>query len=324
MRRVACWRSQSSGWIPQRTRGLSIPIRVALLLAGGQRVDDVERSLSPARRARAGTAPRRSARRCAPRFRAAPGSPRSRSSGRRRRARARSRAPHPTSSCGGDLVADASVTPRLIPDAGVVDESGADVLAAGRPGEDEGLVTEVVERRAKLAGDHALSAIEPVGADPDPHRTQPRAASAAGARERLAAGDGGAAPGLGEDELAVAGVDADHVALGELALEQLQGELVDQLALDHPLQRPGAVGRVVAEVAEQRAGVVGELDLDPALAHAPGEQLDLELDDPADVLAAEPVEDHGVVDPVEELGLEGRRRAPPRSARGSPRRPSRR
>ena len=37
---------RSSGWIPQRTRGLSIPMRrVALLLAGGQRVDDLERAL---------------------------------------------------------------------------------------------------------------------------------------------------------------------------------------------------------------------------------------------------------------------------------------
>ena len=102
-------------------------------------------------------------------------------------------------------------------------------------------------------------------------------------------------------------VDANPVALGELALEQSQRELVDELALDHPLQRPRAVGGVVAEVAEQGAGVVGELDLDPALADPLRQQVDLELDDPADVLAAEPVEDDDVVDPVQELGLEGRR-----------------
>ena len=72
----------------------------------------------------------------------------------------------------------------------------------------------------------------------------------------------------------------------ELALEQLQRQLVDQLPLDHPLQRPGAVGRVVAEVAEQGARVVGQLDLDALLAQAAGELVDLELDDPAEVLAA--------------------------------------
>ena len=39
----------------------------------------------------------------------------------------------------------------------------------------------------------------------------------------------------------------------------------------------------------------------------PTSRLDLQLDDPADVGLREPVEDHRVVDPVEELGLEGRR-----------------
>src|SRR5215210_8703117 len=52
-----------------------------------------------------------------------------------------------------------------------------------------------------------------------------------------------------EHELAVARVDADAVAGGELALEQLERELVDELLLDHPLERARAVGRVVAEVA---------------------------------------------------------------------------
>ena len=51
-------------------------------------------------------------------------------------------------------------------------------------------------------------------------------------------------------------------ALAELALEQLQRQLVDQLLLDHPLQRAGAVGRVVAEVAEQvRASSVSSISI---------------------------------------------------------------
>src|SRR5215212_8700894 len=88
-----------------------------------------------------------------------------------------------------------------------------------------------------------------------------------------------------EHELAVARVDADAVAGGELALEQLERELVDELLLDHPLERARAVGRVVAEVADQRARVVGELDLDAALADPPGELRHLEVDDLADLLA---------------------------------------
>src|SRR6201996_955228 len=78
---------------------------------------------------------------------------------------------------------------------------------------------------------------------------------------------GGLGAGALEDEGAVGGVDADGVALDELALEDLQRQFVDQLLLDHPLQRPRAVDRVVAEVAEQGAGIVGEVDRDAALGH---------------------------------------------------------
>ena len=38
-----------------------------------------------------------------------------------------------------------------------------------RPAEDERLVAELVERGAELAGDDALPAVEPEGADPDLH-----------------------------------------------------------------------------------------------------------------------------------------------------------
>src|SRR5215218_9000137 len=89
--------------------------------------------------------------------------------------------------------------------------------------------------------------------------------------------DGDGAGGPLKVQLPIGGVDAHRVALGELALEQRQGELVDQLALDHPLQGPRAVGRVVAEVAEQGAGIAGELDLDPALEQATHELGDLEV-----------------------------------------------
>ena len=57
--------------------------------------------------------------------------------------------------------------------------------------------------------------------------------SRAGAtRFALASGSGGdrlAGAGPVEGQLAVGGVDADHVALGELALEQLQRQAVDEL-----------------------------------------------------------------------------------------------
>src|SRR5207244_7895908 len=81
-------------------------------------------------------------------------------------------------------------------------------------------------------------------------------------------------------------------------------ELVDELLLDHPLEGSSAVRRVVAEVSEQRAGIVRELDVDPPLEEAAGEKRDLQLDDLAELLARERLELHDLVEPVDELGLE--------------------
>ena len=51
-----------------------------------------------------------------------------------------------------------------------------------------------------------------------------------------------------EDEVAFVarGVDHDRVALAVGALEEGQRQAVADLALDHPLERPGTEGRVVA------------------------------------------------------------------------------
>jgi hypothetical protein len=79
-----------------------------------------------------------------------------------------------------------------------------------------------------------------------------------------------------------------------------------------------AVGRVVAEVAEQRAGVVGQLERDAALGDALDDVLDLETDDLADLLAGQRLELDDVVEAVDELGLEVRLSA--RAAAGDVRR----
>src|ERR1700755_3718733 len=83
------------------------------------------------------------------------------------------------------------------------------------------------------------------------------------ARRQAACGWGSRLLGLGEGQLAVGDVDPDRVAFAELALEHLQRQFVDQLLLDHPLQRPRPAYRGVAEVAEEGAGVLGPLDRDP-------------------------------------------------------------
>src|SRR5262249_42934256 len=54
----------------------------------------------------------------------------------------------------------------------------------------------------------------------------------------------------GDDEPARAGPDLDGLPVLDLAAEELLGERVLQLALDHPLQRPRAVDGVVAGLGE--------------------------------------------------------------------------
>src|SRR5882724_4299189 len=49
---------------------------------------------------------------------------------------------------------------------------------------------------------------------------------------------------IGEGQLAVLDVDADHAALLQLAEQQLLGERLLDVLLDHPGERPGAVQRV--------------------------------------------------------------------------------
>src|SRR5690242_1642912 len=75
----------------------------------------------------------------------------------------------------------------------------------------------------------------------------------------------GRSPGLLEADLAVLGVHADRVAVGEVAFEQPQRERVLDETLDRALQRPGAVRRIPARLRERLLRGVRELELDPPL-----------------------------------------------------------
>ena len=134
--------------------------------------------------------------------------------------------------------------------------------------------------------------------------------------ERLpAAGLGGGRRDLlghRQHELAVAGVHADGVALAEVALEDGQRERVDQALGDDPLERARAVGRVVAEVAQQLAGAVGERrPRSRARARAPSRASTWRSTICGDLPAVEAVELDDVVQAVDELGLEVRLGARP-------------
>src|SRR5262249_46291532 len=89
-------------------------------------------------------------------------------------------------------------------------------------------------------------------------------------------------------------------------LEDLHGERVLDHALDHALQRARARGRVVAPLGEELARLVGELERDAPLRDQLPHAVELDLDDPADLLAAELVVDDDLVDAVQELRLEVR------------------
>src|SRR5690242_9082220 len=88
-----------------------------------------------------------------------------------------------------------------------------------------------------------------------------------------------------EHELAVLGVDADGVAVLEVALEEPQRQGVLEQALDRPLERPRAVRRVPAGIREHRLGLVAEIELQPTLLEPRAEPSELLLDDLADLVA---------------------------------------
>ena len=82
-----------------------------------------------------------------------------------------------------------------------------------------------------------------------------------------------------QHQLAVDGIDGHRVPFAQLALQQREREPVGELLLDHAAQRPRAVGRVIAHVAEQLLGLVGERHLHAALGDAGDHEVDLQLDD---------------------------------------------
>src|SRR5262249_60178303 len=108
-----------------------------------------------------------------------------------------------------------------------------------------------------------------------------------------------------EGGLASLRVRRGPVARAELAVEDFQRERVLYHSLDRALERPRAVNGVVAPFGQQRFRRVGDLDRNLPIRQQALEALELDLDDVLDLLAPERIEDHDLVDAVQELGLEG-------------------
>ena len=78
-------------------------------------------------------------------------------------------------------------------------------------------------------------------------------------------------------------------------------ERVEDELLDRPLDRPRPVRRVVALGGDERLRGGRELEVDLPILEPLGERPRLELDDRLELLLGQAVEDHDLVDPVEEL-----------------------
>ena len=76
------------------------------------------------------------------------------------------------------------------------------------------------------------------------------------------------------------------------------------MALDDALEGAGAVGGVVAFLAEEELGGVVEREGDVLLGEAGEEAAELDVHDVGDLAGVEPVEDNRLVDAVQKLGPE--------------------
>ena len=109
---------------------------------------------------------------------------------------------------------------------------------------------------------------------------------------------------VAEDELVVGHVADDGIALAPLAGQELLGQRVLDELLDRTAKRARAVGEVGALGHDLGVGRVRELDVHAVGDHALAQVVHEQVRDLGEVLARELLEDHDVVDTVEELGAE--------------------
>src|SRR6185503_13125402 len=111
---------------------------------------------------------------------------------------------------------------------------------------------------------------------------------------------------LCEREFSCRGVDDDAIPFAELPLQHAHGQRVEHQPLDGPLQRPRAVGGIVALLDDDVLRLAGQLDVDLAVFQPLHQAAQLDVDDRPHLLAGEGVEDDDVVHAVDELGTEVR------------------
>ena len=109
-----------------------------------------------------------------------------------------------------------------------------------------------------------------------------------------------------EHQLAALRIHLDRIAIAEPAGQDRLRQRVLQLLLDRALERSRTVDRIEADVSEQLESLVAQFDADAALAQSLLQPAQLDPRDRLDLRLVQRVEDHDVVQPVDELRAEMR------------------
>src|SRR5262249_37020932 len=107
-------------------------------------------------------------------------------------------------------------------------------------------------------------------------------------------------------QLVAVEVDLDAIGLAELALDEGLRQRVLDVALERASEGPRAVGAIRARLVDDPPlRVLGELDADLAALDRLVDLLDEQADDREQVVFRERLEDDDLVEPVDELRVEG-------------------
>src|SRR4051794_40151939 len=109
-----------------------------------------------------------------------------------------------------------------------------------------------------------------------------------------------------EDELAADIVDCDRFTLPELTAQDFHRERIEHFFLDETLEWTGPEYRIVAAVGEPFLRAWGQQDGDLAVGQTFADVRKLDVDDLAELFAAQCRKDHRLVDPVQKLRPEVR------------------
>jgi hypothetical protein len=110
---------------------------------------------------------------------------------------------------------------------------------------------------------------------------------------------------VADGKLAVGVPDADDRAVENVAGEQGAPDPGLDLPADEPAQRPRPVDRVVALLGDEAPGIVGDLQLHLPLAEPGPQIIEHEVDDALGLGLGQGLEQHDVVEAVQELGPNG-------------------